>query len=202
LGRNALNVIRDRVVPMSKANFATERIHEEGDVHASATKETGMQKITLCLWFDDNAEDAAKFYVSVFPNSKINRVERYGESGSEVSGMKKGSVMTVTFSLNGNDFMALNGGPIFKFSEAISFMIECEDQEEMDYYYDKISAEPKAEQCGWLKDKYGLSWQLIPKGFDKLMENTDPKKKERMMAALLKMKRIDLKKLEAASEGQ
>lgn len=172
---------------------------EEGDTDTSATRETRMPRITPCLWFDDNAEDAANFYVSVFPNSKIHHVERYGDSGSEASGMKKGSVMTVIFSLlDDNEFMGLNGGPTFKFSEAISFMVECEDQKEMDHYYDKLSADPKAEQCGWLKDKYGLSWQLIPKGFDKLMENADPKKKERTMAELLKMKRIDMKKLEEA----
>ncbi len=156
------------------------------------------QKITPCLWFDNQAEEAAKFYTSVFPNSGINQVEEYGESGSEASGMSKGSVMTVAFTLNGNGFMALNGGPVFKFSEAISFMIECKDQKEMDYYYSKLSAVPSAEQCGWLRDKFGLSWQLIPKGFDKLIGNTDPKKKERMMSALLNMKRIDIEKLKQA----
>jgi predicted 3-demethylubiquinone-9 3-methyltransferase (glyoxalase superfamily) len=159
-----------------------------------------MKTITPCLWFDSQAEEAVKFYISVFPNSKINHIERYGESASPASGMKKGSVMTVTFTLNGNDFMALNGGPAFKFSEAISFITECEDQKEMDYYYKKLSAVPEAEQCGWLKDKFGISWQLIPKGFEKMMENTDSKKKEKMMAALLKMKRINIKKLEQAGE--
>lgn len=157
-----------------------------------------MQKLTPCLWFDTQAEEAAKFYVSVFPNSKIKHVERYGDSGSQASGMKKGTVMTVTFTLNGNDFMALNGGPIFKFSEAISFIIECEGQKEMDHYYSKLSHYPQSEQCGWLKDKFGLSWQLIPKEFSKLMSGTDLKKKERMMAALMKMKRINMKELEQA----
>jgi predicted 3-demethylubiquinone-9 3-methyltransferase (glyoxalase superfamily) len=160
-----------------------------------------MQKITPCLWFDHQAEEAAHFYVSIFKNSKINHIERYGKSGSEASGMPLGKVMTVTFNLNGNEFMGLNGGPIFKFSEAVSFMIECEDQKEMDHYYEKLSADPKAEQCGWIKDKFGLSWQLIPKGFAKLMEGTDAKKKEKIMAALMKMKRIDMKKLEDAGKG-
>ncbi|MBI2629328.1 VOC family protein [Candidatus Pacearchaeota archaeon] len=161
-----------------------------------------MQKIIPCLWFDSEAEDAANFYVSIFRNSKIKHIERYGEAASEASGMKKGNVMTVTFELNGNDFMALNGGPIFKFSEAISFMVECEDQEEMDYFYNGLSALPEAEQCGWIKDKFGLSWQLIPKDFDKLMKNTDPKKKEKVIAALMKMKRVNIDELELAAEGE
>ena len=158
--------------------------------------------MTPCLWFDHQAEEAAKFYVSIFKNSKINHIERYGKSGAEASGMSVGKVMTVTFSLDGNDFMGLNGGPIFKFSEAISFMIECEGQKEIDHYYNKLSAHPESEQCGWIKDKFGLSWQLIPKGFSKLMENTDEKKKERIMAALMKMKRIDMNKLEDAGNGK
>ncbi len=160
-----------------------------------------MQKIIPCLWFDDKAEEAARFYISIFKNSKINHIERYGKSGSEASGMPVGKVMTVTFSLNGNEFMGLNGGPIFKFSEAISFMIECEDQKEVEYYYDKLSADLKAEQCGWLKDKFGLSWQLIPKGFDKIMGSIDSKKKEKLMAALMKMKRIDMNTLKHAYEN-
>lgn len=155
-----------------------------------------MQKITPCLWFDSKAEEAAKFYVSIFPNSKINHVERYNVDTP--SHKPIGSVMTVTFSLSGNEFMGLNGGPFFKLTEAVSFMIECKDQKEIDYYYNKLSHDPKAEICGWLKDKFGLSWQLIPKGFDKLMGGMDAEKKKRAMEALMKMKRINLKELEEA----
>ncbi|MGV8142180.1 MAG: VOC family protein [Candidatus Pacearchaeota archaeon] len=152
------------------------------------------KKIIPCLWFDNSAEDAAKFYVSVFPNSKINHVEKYStETPSE---KPIGSVMTVTFSLDGNEFMALNGGPMFKLSEAVSFMIECKDQKEIDYYYKKLSHHPESEVCGWLKDKFGLSWQLIPKDFDKMMSRLDSAKKKRVMSVLMEMKRIDMKKLD------
>ena len=121
-----------------------------------------MQKITPCLWFDDKAEEAAKFYVSIFKNSKLGKITRYGEAGAEVSGRPKGSVMTVTFETRGQEFMALNGGPHFKFTEAISFLVNCETQEEIDEMWEKLSAGGEKGQCGWLKDKYGLSWQIVP----------------------------------------
>lgn len=158
-----------------------------------------MQKITPCLWFNSDAEEAVRLYVSVFPNSKIGHIERYGKSGAEVSGMKVGQVMTISFTINGENFMALNGGPAFKFSEAVSFMIECENQKEVNHYYNKLSHDPKAEICGWLKDKFGLSWQIIPKGYDKMMASLSPSQKERAMAAMLKMKRLNLEELNKAA---
>jgi predicted 3-demethylubiquinone-9 3-methyltransferase (glyoxalase superfamily) len=154
-----------------------------------------MQKITPFLWFDDKAEEAAKFYTSVFKDSKIMNIARYGDEGAEVSGRKKGSVMIVSFKLEGQEFTALNGGPVFKFSPAISFVVNCQTQKEVDRLWDKLSADPQAEQCGWLKDKYGVSWQIVPTILEKLLTDKDPKKSERVMAAMLKMKKIDIKKL-------
>jgi len=159
-----------------------------------------MRRLTPCLWFDDEAEQAAEFYVSVFPSSRINHVERY--TVDTPSKKPIGSVMTVTFQLSGNEFMALNGGPYFKFNEAVSLMIPCENQKEINYYYKKLSADPKAEVCGWLKDKYGFSWQLIPKEFDKIMRSAGQEEKERALKALMKMKRIDVKKLRTAAAGK
>ncbi len=158
-----------------------------------------MKRITPCIWFDSEALEAANFYVSVFPDSKITHIERY--SVPTPSNKPVGSVMTVTFEIMGNEFMALNGGPHFKLSEAVSFMIPCENQEEMDFYYSRLSADPQAEVCGWLKDKYGLSWQLIPKGFDEMMSSLEEEKKAKVMSALLDMKRIDMDALKAAMEG-
>ena len=158
------------------------------------------QKITPCLWYDNNAEQAAKYYVSVFPESKIKNIEHYGKAEADESGMPEGSVMTVSFELNGNEFLALNGGSAFKLSEAVSFMIECKDQAEIDYYYEKLSAVPESEVCGWLKDKFGVSWQIMPKDFDKMMSELEKKKKQKVMGALLKMKRINLKELKDAAE--
>ncbi len=157
-----------------------------------------MKNITPCLWFDNEAEDAANFYVSVFPNSKILEVEKY--QVETPSNKPIGSVMTVTYSLNGNEFMALNGGTYFKITEAVSFMIECADQKELDYYYDKLSSEPSAEVCGWLKDKFGVSWQLIPARYLDLVKNADEDKKTRIMKALMEMKRLDVTELEKAAE--
>ncbi len=159
-----------------------------------------MEKIIPCLWFDNQAEEAVNLYTSIFKNSKIKHVSRYGESGSNISGRSKGSVMTISFELNGQEFMALNGGPMFKFNEAISFMIMCENQEEVDYYWEKLSAVPKAEQCGWVKDKYGLSWQIVPKQLNKLINSLDKEKAEKVMSALLKMKKIDIEKLKEVYE--
>ncbi|MBW8864640.1 MAG: VOC family protein [Verrucomicrobia bacterium] len=140
-----------------------------------------MQKITPFLWFDDQAEAAVKFYTSIFKNSKILKVARYGESGAKASGRKKGSVMTVAFRLNGQEFAALNGGPVFKFTEAISFVVNCKTQAEVDHFWKKLSAGGKEIQCGWLKDKYGVSWQIVPEILGKLMSSKDTAKSQRVM---------------------
>jgi predicted 3-demethylubiquinone-9 3-methyltransferase (glyoxalase superfamily) len=159
-----------------------------------------LNKITPCLWFDHQGEDAAKFYTSIFPNSKINEVSRYGEAGKEIHGREPGSVMVVAFELNGQSYTALNGGPIFKFNEAISLQIECEDQKEIDYYWEKLNegGDPESQQCGWLKDKFGLSWQVVPKIMGKLMTDPDPAKRDRAMAAMMQMKKLDIAALEKA----
>lgn len=157
-----------------------------------------MQKIIPFLWFDNQAEEAAKFYVSIFKNSKIGRIARHGEAGAEVSGRTRGEVMTVEFQLEGQDFVALNGGPIFTFSPAISFLVDCKTQKEVDELWEKLSADPKAEQCGWLKDKYGVSWQIVPTILNEMLEDKDPKKSERVMKAMLQMKKIDMKILQEA----
>ena len=157
-----------------------------------------MQKITPCLWFDSNAEEAARFYTSIFKNSKIGKIARYGEAGREIHGRPAGSVMTVEFEIAGQTFTALNGGPIFKFNEAISFQVMCETQDEIDSYWEKLSqgGDKAAQQCGWLKDKYGLSWQIMPKVLGELMT----KNGEKVMGALLKMKKLDIKALKQAAE--
>lgn len=159
-----------------------------------------MQKITPFLWFDDQAEEAANFYTSIFKNSKIGHVARYGEAGAKVSGRPKGAVMTVAFQLDGQEFVALNGGPHFKFTEAVSFVVNCQTQKEVDHYWEKLSAggDEKAQQCGWLKDKYGLSWQIVPTVLGEMLQDKDPKKSERVMEALLKMKKLDIKTLKQA----
>lgn len=159
-----------------------------------------MQKITSCLWFDDQAEEAVKYYVSVFKNSKVGKIARYGEAGAEVSGRPKGSVMTVTFQLDGQAFMALNGGPQFKFTEAISLVVNCTTQEEVDEMWKKLSAGGEKGVCGWLKDKYGLSWQLVPTVVEEMFQDKDAKKTERVMKALLHMKKLDINKLKQAYE--
>ncbi|MGH7799717.1 MAG: VOC family protein [Thermodesulfobacteriota bacterium] len=163
-------------------------------------KGKGMQKITPCLWFDSNAEEAVNFYTSIFKNSKIGKISRYGEAGCEIHGKPAGTVMTIEFELNGQVFTALNGGPIFKFNEAISFQVNCESQEEVDYYWGKLSegGDEKAQQCGWLKDKYGLSWQIVPTVLGELLQDKDTKKSERVMKALLQMKKLDVKSLKQA----
>ena len=159
-----------------------------------------MQKITPCLWFDDQAEKAVTFYTSIFANSRIVNISRYGEAGYEVHGKPAGSVMTVAFEINGQPFTALNGGPIFKFNEAVSFQITCETQKEVDYYWDKLSegGDEKAQQCGWLKDKYGLSWQVVPVILIELLSDPDPGRSQRTMAAMLQMKKIDIEELRRA----
>jgi predicted 3-demethylubiquinone-9 3-methyltransferase (glyoxalase superfamily) len=161
-----------------------------------------MQKINPCLWFDDKAEEAAKFYVSIFKNSKLGNITRYGEAGAEVSGRPTGSVMTVTFEIEGQEFVALNGGPHFKFSEAISFMVKCETQKEIDEMWEKLSQGGKEGQCGWLKDKYGLSWQIVSPVWDEMLRDKDVKKSERVMKAILQMSKPDIKTLKQAYERQ
>ena len=157
-----------------------------------------MQKLTPCLWFDSNAEEAVKFYASIFKNSKVGSIARYGDAGAEVSGRPKGMVMTVEFQLEGQEFLALNGGPHFKFTEAISFIVSCETQEEIDEMWEKLSEGGKPGQCGWLKDKYGMSWQIVPTVLDEMMQDKDAKKSERAMSALLQMTKLDIKRLEQA----
>jgi len=159
-----------------------------------------MQKITPFLWFNDNAEEAVKFYASIFKNSKIGKIARYGEEGEKIAGRPAGSVMTVEFQVEGQDFVALNGGPHFKFTEAISFVVNCETQEEVDYYWEKLSEGGKEVQCGWLKDKYGLSWQIVPTVLGELLSDKDAAKSQRVMTAMLKMVKLDIKKLKDAAK--
>lgn len=158
-----------------------------------------MQKITPCLWFDTQAEEAAEFYVSIFKGSKILNVSHYSDAALKASGMPPGTVMTAAFQLQGQSFLALNGGPMFRFTEAISLMVNCDSQEEIDYFWEKLTADGGEESmCGWLKDKYGLSWQIVPAAIEKLMSGPDKAKSVRVMEALLKMRKIDLKILESA----
>jgi predicted 3-demethylubiquinone-9 3-methyltransferase (glyoxalase superfamily) len=159
-----------------------------------------MQKITPFLWFNDNAEEAVKFYTSIFKNSKIGKIARYDEAGEKASRRPRGSVMTVEFQLEGQEFVALNGGPHFKFTEAISFVVNCETQEEVDYYWEKLSAGGEEVQCGWLKDKYGLSWQIVPTVLGELLSDKDAAKSQRVMQAMLKMVKLDVKKLKQAAQ--
>lgn len=152
-----------------------------------------MQKITTCLWFDNQAGEAVKFYTSVFKNSKIGSTSRYDEASSKAAGMPAGSVLTMTFELEGREFMALNGGPLFKFNESISLVVNCNDQKEVDYYWDKLTSGGGQESmCGWLKDKFGLSWQIVPTELGKLMSSKEPGKPQRVMAEMLKMKKLDI----------
>lgn len=162
-----------------------------------------IQKITTNLWFDSQAEEAAKFYTSIFENSKIGRITSYGNEGNQIHGKPQGTVMTVEFELEGQTFVALNGGPQFKFTEAISFIIHCEDQKELDYYWEKLSegGDEKAQVCGWLKDQFGVSWQIVPANLTEMVNDSNPEKSERMMKALLQMKKIDIKTLNQAYIG-
>jgi predicted 3-demethylubiquinone-9 3-methyltransferase (glyoxalase superfamily) len=158
------------------------------------------QKIAPCLWFDDQAEEAAKFYVSIFKNSRIVSTARYPKAGQEVHKRTPGSVMTVAFELDGQAFTALNAGPLFQFTEAISLQVTCDTQEELDRYWEQLSrgGDPRAQQCGWLKDKYGLSWQIVPKVLPELLKDHESVKAQRAMEALLRMKKIDIAELERA----
>ncbi|MDO7487374.1 VOC family protein [Peribacillus frigoritolerans] len=162
-----------------------------------------IQKITTNLWFDSQAEEAAKFYTSIFENSMIGRITSYGNEGNQIHGKPQGTVMTVEFELEGQAFVALNGGPQFKFTEAISFIIHCEDQKELDYYWEKLSegGDEKAQVCGWLKDQFGVSWQIVPANLTEMVNDSNPEKSERMMKALLQMKKIDIKTLNQAYIG-
>lgn len=154
-----------------------------------------------CLWFDSQAEEAVNFYTALFKNSKIMNVARYDDASAQVSGQPQGSVMTVPFQLDGQAFMALNGGPAFKFTEAISFIVNCETQEEVDRLWDALTAGGQEVECGWLKDKYGLSWQIVPTILEELLSDPDPVKAQRVMQAMLQMKKIDSAGLRRAYEG-
>lgn len=151
-----------------------------------------MQKITPCLWFEDQAEEAATFYVSVFKNSTLGNLTRYGEAGAEVSGRPQGSVLTVSFTIDGQEFVALNGGPAFTFTEAVSFMVTCDTQEEIDHMWSRLSRGGEEGRCGWLKDKYGLSWQLVHPAWEEMLRDKDPKKSEAVMQVILQMTKPDL----------
>ena len=163
-----------------------------------AKEENQMQKITPFLWFDSKAEEAMNFYISIFKNSKVGRVTRYGEGGPG----PKGTVMSATFQLEGQEFIALNGGPQFTFTPAISFFVNCETQQEVDELWEKLSESGRKERCGWLKDKYGLSWQIIPSALGKMLGDKDPEKSKRVMQAMLQMDKIDIKRLQEAYEGK
>jgi predicted 3-demethylubiquinone-9 3-methyltransferase (glyoxalase superfamily) len=158
------------------------------------------QKITPNLWFDHNAEEAVNFYMTVFKKSKIGRIARYGKAGQEVHGMHEGAILTMEFQIEGQDFLALNAGPAFKFNEAISFIVNCEAQEEVDYYWEKLSkgGDKKAQICGWLKDQFGVSWQIVPTGLSDMLMDKDQKKTNNVMNALFKMQKLDIKALQEA----
>jgi predicted 3-demethylubiquinone-9 3-methyltransferase (glyoxalase superfamily) len=161
-----------------------------------------IQKITPFLWFDNQAEEAMNFYTSIFKNSKVGNITRYDEASAKASGRPVGSAMTVPFQLEGQEFVALNGGPIFKFTEAISFVVNCQSQEEVDHFWKKLSegGDPEAQQCGWLKDKYGVSWQIVPIVLGELLNDPDPVKSKRVTEAMLQMKKIDIQGLKQARE--
>ena len=163
-----------------------------------------IHRLVPCLWFDRQAEAAVNLYVSIFPNSKVGRISRYGEAGKEIHGQEPGAVMAVTFELDGHPFMALNGGPMFKFTEAISFQLNCDTQDEIDHYWEKLRAggDPNAQQCGWLKDQFGLSWQVVPDTIGAWLTSTDTVARDRAFAAMMKMKKPDVAALQRAFEGE
>jgi len=161
-----------------------------------------LQRVTPFLWFDHQAEEAATFYVSIFKNSRIRTVARYDDAGAKASGRPKGSVMTVAFELDGQPFTALNGGPHFKFTEAISLVVNCETQEEVDHFWKNLSAGGQEVQCGWLKDRFGVSWQVVPTVLIEMLQDKDPEKSKRVMAAMLKMTKISIEGLKHAYEGR
>jgi predicted 3-demethylubiquinone-9 3-methyltransferase (glyoxalase superfamily) len=157
-------------------------------------------KITPCLWFDHQAEEAARYYTGIFTNSKITAISHYSEAGKEIHGKEAGTVLTVAFELNGQSFTALNGGPIYKFNEAVSLQIDCETQEEVDYYWERLSegGPTQAQQCGWLKDKFGLSWQVVPTILPELLSHSDTARSQRVFQAMLQMKKLDIRGLKDA----
>jgi predicted 3-demethylubiquinone-9 3-methyltransferase (glyoxalase superfamily) len=161
------------------------------------------QTITPCLWFDHQAEEAAAFYTAIFHNSRIGRITRFGKEGFEIHGRPEGTVMTVEFELNGQAFTALNGGPVFRFNEAVSFQVQCESQQELDFYWERLAVggDEKAQQCGWLKDKFGLSWQVFPRILSEWVGDPGSEKSQRAMKAMLQMKKIDLEKIRQAYDG-
>ncbi|MCL5282072.1 MAG: VOC family protein [Planctomycetes bacterium] len=161
-----------------------------------------MQKITPCLWFDDQGEEAVNFYVSVFPDSKIETITRYGPAAAEAVGRPEGTVLTILFQLSGQRFMALNGGPVFRFSPAISFMVDCKTQAEVDQLWEKLSAGGEVQQCGWLQDRFGVSWQIVPTALGEMLLDKDAEKSERVMKAMLQMKKIDIGILQQAYEQE
>jgi predicted 3-demethylubiquinone-9 3-methyltransferase (glyoxalase superfamily) len=160
-----------------------------------------MQKITPFLWYDDQAEEAANFYASIFKNSKVGKLTRYNEESGKAAGRPPGSVMTVEFQLEGQDFTAINGGPHFQFTEAVSFVVNCETQDEVDRFWEKLTEGGQEVQCGWLKDKYGLSWQVVPTILPQLLHDPDPEKSRKAMHAMLQMKKIDIDALKQAAES-
>ncbi|WP_342246883.1 VOC family protein [Pseudomonas sp. OTU5201] len=162
-----------------------------------------IHTIVPCLWFDDQAEAAVNFYIGIFPNSTITAISRYGEAGRDVHGKAPGSVLTVDFELDGQRFTALNGGPDFTFNEAVSFQIHCDDQEELDHYWDTLSdgGDPSAQQCGWLKDRFGLSWQVVPIAMIKMLEDSQSAGSQRAFAAMMQMKKLDIAALKKAFDG-
>lgn len=162
-----------------------------------------VQRITPCLWFDDQGEEAAQFYCTIFPNSRVGKVSRYGKEGREIHGKPEGSAMSVEFELDGQPFTAINGGPVFKFTEAISFQIHCETQEEVDHYWERLleGDDAQPQQCGWLKDRYGVSWQVIPRTLIELVSDATSEKSQRAMRAMLQMQKIDVAALRRAYDG-
>jgi predicted 3-demethylubiquinone-9 3-methyltransferase (glyoxalase superfamily) len=163
---------------------------------------TTLQRITPCLWFDDRAEEAVSYYVSIFDNSRTKAVARYDDHGARAAGRPLGSVMTVAFELDGQEFLALNGGPVFTFTEAISFIVNCDTQAEVDRFWATLSAGGQEVQCGWLKDRFGVSWQVVPRVLSGMLQDQDPARSARVMAAMLKMKKMDIAALTAAYDGR
>jgi len=163
---------------------------------------TTPQKLSTCLWFDTQAEEAANFYLSVFKSGKINAVNRYGKAGRDVHGKEAGSVMVVEFEIEGRTFTALNGGPHFKFNEAVSLVVKCDSQDEIDHFWNALTEGGKESQCGWLKDKFGLSWQIVPSQLPQIMSSGDAAARDRVMAAVMSMKKFDVAALESAFAGK
>jgi len=185
---------------MTTKNTQVERRSADSSLVDLIMENQTMQTITPCLWFDDKAEEAVNFYTSILKHSRIKGITRYGEAGAEVSGRPKGTVMTVTFQLDGQEFLALNGGPHFTFSPAISFIVNCETQQEVDELWEKLSEGGERQRCGWLKDKYGVSWQIVPTVLGEMLQDKDAEKSAKVMEALLKMDKLNIKTLKQAYE--